>query len=207
MVTLDGQRIVLIGASSGIRLATATLAAQHCAASVMAARYHELAFWSPVLRFREAGAGVVVIGADAEKTYRSRLGHPVLPDIGIAAAGGTKFDAIVLIEGAIPKSSDDAEALVFLTKALRSGAILAALGAGGGALACAGLLKVRRVSARAEARRELDSFGAECIVEPVVIDGPIVTAGSVDDIPAFFKSLLTVLEASASKPAPSATRR
>jgi deglycase len=169
--------------------------------------YHELAFWYPVLRFREAGAGVVVIGADADKTYRSRLGYPVLPDIGIGAAGGTKFDAIVLTEGAIPKSSADAEAIGFLTKASRSGAILAALGVGEGALGCAGLLKGRRVSARAEARRELQSFGAECIAEPVVIDGPIVTAGSIDDIPAFFKSLLTALDASAPKPAPSATRR
>jgi protease I len=120
--------------------------------------YHELAFWYPVLRFREAGAGVVVIGADADKTYRSRLGYPVLPDIGITAAGGTKFDAIVLTEGAIPKSSADAEAVGFLTKASRRGAILAALGAAADALGCAGLLKGRRVSARAEARRELQAL-------------------------------------------------
>jgi NAD(P)-dependent dehydrogenase (short-subunit alcohol dehydrogenase family) len=41
MVALDGQRIVLIGASSGIGLATATLAAQRGAAVVMAARGEE----------------------------------------------------------------------------------------------------------------------------------------------------------------------
>lgn len=169
--------------------------------------YHELAFWYAVLRFREAGAGVVVIGADADKTYRSRLGYPVMPDIAIAAAGDTKFDAIVLTEGAIPKSSADAEAVSFLKKASRNGAILAAVGAGESALGCAGLLRGRRVSGGGEARRELQSFGAECIADPVVIDGPIVTAGSVDDIPALFKSLLNALNAIASKPACSAARR
>lgn len=167
--------------------------------------YHELAFWYPVLRFREEGAAVTVIGSDADKTYRSRLGYPVLPDIGVAAAKDAKFDAIVLTEGAAPKSSSDAEAIDFLSTAARGGAILAALGAGERALACAGLLKGRRVSASAEARRELQSLGAECISEPVVIDGSLITAASVDDIPSFFRALLTTLDPSGSKSA--ATRR
>ena len=169
--------------------------------------YHELAFWYPVLRFREAVAAVTVIGADADRTYRSRLGYPVLPDMGLAAAGSTKFDSIVLTEGAVPRTSADTEAANFLSAAARGGSILAALGAGERALGCSGLLKGRRVSAPAEARRELQSFGAECIGDPVVVDGSIITAGSVDDIPAFFRTLLTALNASESKPAPSATRR
>jgi protease I len=169
--------------------------------------YHELAFWYPVLRFREAGAAVTVIGPDADKTYRSRLGYPVLPDIGIAAATGTKFDAIVLTEGAAPRTPADVDAVGFLTAASSAGAILGALGAGEKALGCAGLLQGRHVSAEADACRELQPFGAECIAEPVVIDGSIITAGSVNDIPPFFRALLTALEASKSKPAPSATRR
>jgi len=169
--------------------------------------YHELAFWYPVLRFREAGATVTVIGADADKTYRSRLGYPVLPDIGVAEAVGTNFNAIVLTEGAIPRTSADAAAIDFLVTASRGGAILAALGAGEKALGCAGLLKGRRVSAGAEAQRELQPFGAECVAEPVVIDGSIITAGSVDEIPAFFKALQTALEASQTKSASSDRRR
>lgn len=55
MATLDGQRIVLIGASSGIGLATATLAVQRGAAIVIAARGDE--------RLRTAAAKV---GGDTE---------------------------------------------------------------------------------------------------------------------------------------------
>ena len=169
--------------------------------------YHELAFWYPVLRFREAGATVTVVAPDADKTYRSRLGYPVLPDIGIAAATGTKFDAVVLTEGAAPRTSADSEAIGFLSAASRGGAILAALGSGEKALGCAGLLKGRRVSAGADSRRELQSLGAECVAEPVVVDGSIITAGSVDDIPPFFRALKTALDASEAQPAASATRR
>jgi len=120
---------------------------------------------------------------------------------------GTKFDAIVLTEGAGPRTSADTEAVNFLSAAARGGSILAALGAGEKALGCAGLLKGRRVSAPAEARRELQSLGAECIGDPVVVDGSTITAGSVDDIPASFRALLKALDASELKPAPSATRR
>ena len=101
-----------------------------CIGVVAGEDYHELAFWYPVLRFRELGAAVTVVGSDADKTYRSRLGYPVLPDAGIAVASGTKFDAIVLTEGAAPKSPADTDAVAFLTEASRTGAILAALGAG-----------------------------------------------------------------------------
>jgi len=169
--------------------------------------YHELAFWYPVLRFREAGATVTVIGSDADKTYRSFLGYPVLPDIGLAAAKSESFDAIVLTQGAPPTSSSDTEAIGFLTGAARAGAILAALGRGERALAYAGLLKGRRVSATAEARRDLQSLGAECLSEPVVVDGGLITAGSIDDLPTFFRALLTALDPSDSKSSPSATRR
>jgi len=88
--------------------------------------YHELAFWYPVLRFREAGAAVAILGSDADKTYRSRLGYPVLPDTGIAAAKNEKFDAVILTEGAPPRSSSDTDAISFLTGAARGGAIMAA---------------------------------------------------------------------------------
>lgn len=169
--------------------------------------YHELAFWYAVLRFREAGAAVTVIGSDADKTYRSRLGYPVLPDTGFTAATNEKFDAIVLTEGAPPKSSSDTEAIAFLTSAARAGAILAALGTGEQALASAGFLKARRVSATPETQRELQASGAECLSEAVVVDGTIITAGSINDIPSFFRALLTALDPSDSKSAPSATRR
>jgi protease I len=169
--------------------------------------YHELAFWYPVLRFRELGAAVTVVGSEADKTHRSRLGYPVLPDVGIAAASGTKFDAIVLTEGAAPRSPADAAAVAFLTAASQAGAILAALGAGEKALGCAGLLRGRRVSASPETRPELQSFGAECIAEPVVIDGSMITARSVDDIPGFIRALLAALDAADTKAEPSASRR
>ena len=41
--------------------------------------YEDLELWYPVLRFREAGAEVVIVGAGAT-TYTSKHGYPVQPD-------------------------------------------------------------------------------------------------------------------------------
>jgi len=161
---------------------------------VVGDNYHELEFWYPVLRFREMGAAVTVVGPDAERTYRSRLGYPVLPDASIADASSIKFDAIVLPEGAAPNSSNETRTVEFLTAASRGGAIMAALSTGVMALGSAGLLKGRRVSASAETRPQLQAFGADCIAEPVVVDGRMITARSVDDIPAFFRALLAAID-------------
>jgi protease I len=92
--------------------------------------YHELAFWYPVLRFRELGAIITVLGRDAERTYRSRLGYPILPNVSIAAERGTDFDAIILSEGAPPRSTADQDAIRFLVEASRSDTIMGALGMG-----------------------------------------------------------------------------
>jgi protease I len=137
--------------------------------------YHELAFWYPVLRFRELEATVTVLGRDAERTYRSRLGYPVLSNVSTAAERGTDFDVII--------------------------------GAGERALGVSGILKGRRVSAVAEMRSELHAFGAECIDAPVMIDGSMITARSVEDIPAFFRALLTALETADPKFGHAASRR
>ena len=53
--------------------------------------YQELEFWYPVLRFREEGAAVTVIGADGERTYVSKLGYPVISYAPLSAPLSQEF--------------------------------------------------------------------------------------------------------------------
>ena len=43
-------------------------------------QYQELELWYPLLRLREEGANVMVVGPVAEQPYASKLGYPVKPD-------------------------------------------------------------------------------------------------------------------------------
>ena len=44
--------------------------------------YQELELWYPLLRLREAGAEVAVIGTGSAETYTSKHGYPVTVDAG-----------------------------------------------------------------------------------------------------------------------------
>jgi protease I len=138
--------------------------------------YQELEFWYLVLRFREMGAAVTVIGADGARIYRSRLGYPVLPDKGIAEARAADFDAIILPGGVSSKDGGAAGVTELLKAAWQGGAVLAALSSGVNVLGAAGLV---------------NGAGAES----VTANGRLVTGRSVDDIPVFAKALLAALDA------------
>ena len=43
--------------------------------------YQEMEVWYPYFRLKEAGAEVVVIAAEAGKTYTSKVGYPMKSDI------------------------------------------------------------------------------------------------------------------------------
>lgn len=134
--------------------------------------YQELEFWYPLLRLREEGADVTVIGA-GDRTYHSKLGYPVIPDITLASASD-QLDAIV-VPGASARGAVDADTR--LKQAHARGAIVAATSEGPRALAAAGILQGQKASS-----------------EGVSVDGSVITARSADDLPAFFRALDAALQ-------------
>ena len=116
--------------------------------------YQELEFWYPLLRLREEGADVTVIGA-GDRTYHSRLGYPVIPDITLASASD-QLDAIV-VPGASARDAVDADTRQFLKRAHARGAIVAATSEGPRALAEAGILQGAKSINRRRGRGRLRS--------------------------------------------------
>src|SRR5258708_36511171 len=131
--------------------------------------YQELEFWYPLLRLREEGADVTVIGA-GDRTYHSRLGYPVIPDITLASASD-QFDAIV-VPGASARDAVDADTRQFLKRAHARGAIVAATSEGPRALVEAGILQGQTASSEGGA-----------------VDGSGIPGRSADALPAFFLAL------------------
>jgi protease I len=130
--------------------------------------YQELEFWYPLLRLREEGVAVTVIGAD-DRTYHSRLGYPVIPDIVLAGASD-QLDAVI-VPGASARDAVDAGTRDFLKRAHTRGAIVGATSEGPRVLAEAGILQDRKP-----------------IPDGVLVDGKVITARSADDLPAFFRA-------------------
>lgn len=64
--------------------------------------YQELELWYPVLRLREAGAEVVVVGTGSAQTYTGKYGYPVTVDTEAGEVQASDFDALVIPGGYAP---------------------------------------------------------------------------------------------------------
>jgi protease I len=92
--------------------------------------YQELEFWYPVLRLREAGVPVTVIGVDGDQAAYSVLGYPVVPNVALDKSSPGEFAALVVPGGNLGVVADHPALRRFLTHAGGKGAILAGISQG-----------------------------------------------------------------------------
>jgi len=129
--------------------------------------YHDLEFWYPVLRLREAGADVSVIGPSREETYRSSLGYPVIPDDDLAGAAQVDYDVLIVPGGAAAaRLAGNAAARNLVQAHLGRGRTIALLGADG---------------SHSDLTGETDAAAA---------NGLVLRYASADDLPALVPALL-----------------
>jgi protease I len=101
--------------------------------------YQDLELWYPLLRLREEGKAVSVIGAEPNRTYFSRLEYPVVPDYGIDEVQARDFAAVLVPGGRSAKIIAEEPRMVrFIKEAAANGALVAAIAEGATALSAAG---------------------------------------------------------------------
>jgi len=161
--------------------------------------YQELELWYPVLRFREAGAEVVVVGP-AVRTYTSKYGYPAEADKGAKNVRGDEFDAVIVPGGYAPDRMRRHKPMVDLVRtAFEKGRLVAAICHGGWMLASAGILHGRKATCFVAIRDDLVNAGATYLDAEVVVDGNLVTSRKPEDLPAFCRAILEGLSGAGSR--------
>jgi protease I len=79
--------------------------------------FQEMEFWYPVLRLREVGADVVVIGVDGDEAASSVLGYPVVPNVAMAQASPGDYAALIVPGGNGTTLADNSAFSKFLREA------------------------------------------------------------------------------------------
>jgi protease I len=156
--------------------------------------YQELEVWYPLLRLKEAGANVVTIGAEADKTYPSKLGYPVKADKSYDEVKANDFDGIVVPGGFAPdhiRRHPKANQLVRDIDA--QGKLVAAICHAPWVLCSAGILKGRRATSFFAIKDDVVNAGAIWEDAEVVVDNNLVTSRKPEDLPAFCKACIEVL--------------
>lgn len=156
--------------------------------------YEDLELWYPVMRLREAGCTVTIVGPKAGESYPSKHGYPAKADAAAADVRADDFDAIIIPGGYSPDHMRRSRAMVELvTEAARQGKILASICHGPWMLCSAKCLKGRKVTGFFAIRDDVENAGGIWQDAACVRDGNIVTSRTPDDLPAFMRGVLEAL--------------
>jgi protease I len=156
--------------------------------------YQELELWYPLLRMREAGAAVKVIGTGSASTYGSKHGYPVAVDAVADDVSADEFDAVIVPGGYAPDRMRRYPALVdFVREMDRQGKVVAAICHAAWVLASAGILSGRRATCFFAIKDDVVNAGASYLDQPVVRDGNLITSRVPDDLPVFCRAIIEAL--------------
>ncbi len=159
--------------------------------------YQELELWYPVLRLREAGVQVVLVGPRAGEAYASKIGYPAIAEVGFDDVEPSDFDAVIVPGGFSPEYLRRNPAAVRLVQALDArGATVAAICHAGWLLSTAKILEGRNVTSVPVIRDDVSNAGGLWQDQAVVVDGNLITAQLPNDLPEFTRQMLDALEKS-----------
>ena len=161
----------------------------------LAQEVEDLEFWVPLMRLREEGAKVIVIGLSNQKV-RGHHGLEMTPDVSIEEAPKSDaFDGLVIPGGWAPDRLRRNQGVLQLVREVHAqGKIIASICHGGWVPISAGIVRGRRATGTSAIKDDLTNAGAIWVDESAFRDGNIVWGRVVDDIPNFCRELVAALE-------------
>ena len=156
--------------------------------------YEDLELWYPVLRLREAGAEVKLVGPKPGAIYKSKHGYPAEAEIGIDDADVTHFDGVIVPGGFSPDYMRRHPGFrKFVRAAAGADKPVAAICHGPWMLCSAKVLQGRRATSFHSIREDMENAGADWVDEAVVVDGPVITSRTPADLLPFVRALMDAL--------------
>jgi protease I len=157
--------------------------------------YQELELWYPLLRMREAGASVRVVGMPGAGEYQSKHGYPVKVDVAADEVTADDFDAVIIPGGYAPDRMRRHPPMLDLVRGLfERGGVVAFICHAGWVPISAGILKGKRVTSFSAIKDDMVNAGADWVDAEVVQDGNLISSRTPADLPAFCRTIIAALQ-------------
>lgn len=170
---LEGKRVAVLGENS----------------------YEDLELWYPLLRLREAGAKVTVVGMPGVVEYTSKNGYPVKVDEVAASLSPSEIDAVIVPGGFAPDRMRRHQPMLDLVRGVfEKGGVIAAICHAGWVPISAGIVKGKTVTSCEAIKDDLVNAGAEWVNQEVVQDGNLITSRTPKDLPVFCRTIIAALK-------------
>lgn len=163
-------------------------------AVLVADGFEDLEFWVTVMRLREEGAEVTVLGERAGQRFRGKNGLEAVADASYEETTADEWDAIVVPGGWAPDKLRRSEAVKTLVRTLNDrGRVVGLICHAGLVAISAGIVRGRRATGSLGIKDDLINAGAQWVDEPAFRDGNQVWGRVVADIPAFCRELVQAI--------------
>jgi protease I len=158
--------------------------------------FEDSEFKKPAEAFRQAGHQVTVIGIEPGKELEGKKGTVTTrSDKGIEQVRPEEFDALFIPGGYSPDHLRIHPEMVSFTKAFfDANKPVLAICHGPQLLITARVVKGRTLTAWPTIQDDLRQVGAKVVDQEVTVDGNLVTSRKPDDIPAFNRESLKIME-------------
>ena len=156
--------------------------------------YEDLELWHPLLRLREEGALVTVVGPETGQTHAGKHGYPVTADTTAAEIKPGDTDAVVIPGGYAPDRIRRHPEMIELVRQVHErGMVVAFICHGGWVPISADIVNGRKATSFSAIKDDMVNAGADWVDDEVVVDGNLISSRTPDDLPAFCKALITAL--------------
>lgn len=157
--------------------------------------YEDLEAWYPILRLREAGHEVVVVGPKAGVVYTSKHGYPLKSDKAISQVKAAQFDGVIIPGGYAPdKMRRDAKMVKFVRDIFDAGKVVASICHGPWMMCEADILRERHFTSVSAIKTDCINAGGIYLDAEVVVDENLITSRTPPDLPAMMRAVLAFLE-------------
>lgn len=154
-------------------------------------------FWYPYYRLKEEGAEVIVVGSGSAEVYNGKPGTQIKPDVAADQVSLADVDGVIIPGGYAPDLMRRYPAMVNIVRELyHDNKLVAAVCHAGWMLASAGILSGKNATSFFAIKDDMINAGAKWVDQEVVVDGNLVTSRKPDDLPAFMKAVIAVLQQS-----------
>lgn len=156
--------------------------------------FEDLELWYPVLRLREEGAMVDIVGDEANKKFIGKYGVPIDSNLAFNDVNPDDYDALLVPGGWSPDKLRRYDKVIEITRAMDKvqkpiGQICHA----GWVLISANILKGKKVTSTPGIKDDMMNAGAQWLNEPVVVDGHLISSRRPPDLPDYMREFIKVL--------------
>jgi len=156
--------------------------------------YEDLELWYPLIRLKEEGAKITVIGTGSADEYTGKHGIPIKVDTTADKVSADEFDAIIIPGGWAPDRLRRYESVLKLVKdAYDKGKVIAAICHGPWVMISAKIIEGHTATGVIAIKDDLINAGANYVDQEVVVDGKLITSRTPDDLPAFAREIIKAL--------------